>query len=41
VPELLIASAAEERGLVVLHDDAGFARITRVTGQAVDWVVAR
>jgi predicted nucleic acid-binding protein len=41
VPDLLIAAAAEEHGLIVLHYDADFDRITRVTGQPVKWVVSR
>jgi predicted nucleic acid-binding protein len=41
VPDLLISSAAEERGLVVLHYDADFDVISSVTGQPVEWVVAR
>ena len=41
VPDLLIASAAEERGLIVLHYDADFDVISNVTGQRVEWVVAR
>ena len=40
VPDLLIAAAAEESGLVVLHYDAGFDLITRVTGQPCEWVVS-
>jgi predicted nucleic acid-binding protein len=41
VPDLLIASAAEENGLIVLHYDADFDVISSVTGQPVEWVVAR
>jgi len=41
VPDLLIASAAEERGLTVLHYDADFDMIASVTGQPVEWVVPR
>lgn len=41
VPDLLIASAAEERGLTVLHYDADFDVISSVTRQPVEWVVAR
>lgn len=40
VPDLLIAAAAEENGLAVLHYDADFDRIARVTGQRCEWVVA-
>ena len=41
LPDLLIASAAEERGLVVLHYDADFDMIASVTGQPAEWVVPR
>jgi len=41
VPDLLIAAAAEERGLIVLHYDADFDVISSVTGQQVEWIVAR
>jgi predicted nucleic acid-binding protein len=40
VPDLLIAAAAEARGMTVLHYDADFDRIAAVTGQACQWVVA-
>lgn len=39
IPDLLIAVAAEQLGLVVLHDDADFDRISDVTGQRTQWVV--
>jgi predicted nucleic acid-binding protein len=39
VPDLLIAAAAESRGLAVLHYDADFDRIAAVTGQPCEWVV--
>jgi predicted nucleic acid-binding protein len=39
VPDLLIAAAAEESGLAVLHYDTDFDLIARVTGQACQWVV--
>jgi predicted nucleic acid-binding protein len=41
VPDLLIAAAAEEQGLVILHYDSDFDMIAEVTGQPVEWVVAR
>ena len=41
VPDLLIAAAAEELGLIVLHYDADFDVISGVTGQPAEWVVAR
>jgi predicted nucleic acid-binding protein len=40
VPDLLVAAAAEDAGLVVLHYDADFDRIAVVTGQKCEWVVA-
>jgi predicted nucleic acid-binding protein len=40
VPDLLVAAAAEDAGLVVLHYDADFDRIAAVTGQICEWVVA-
>lgn len=39
VPDLLIAAAAEENGLAVLHYDGDFDLIARVTGQPCQWVV--
>ncbi len=39
VPDLLIAAAAEEVGLVLLHYDVDFDLIAMVTGQACRWVV--
>lgn len=39
VPDLLVAAAAEARGLVVLHYDADFDRISAVTGQPSQWIV--
>lgn len=39
IPDLLIAAAAEERDLVVLHYDADFDRISTLTGQRTQWVV--
>jgi len=39
VPDLLIAAAAESRGLTVVHYDADFDRIAAVTGQSCEWVV--
>jgi predicted nucleic acid-binding protein len=41
VPDLLVAAAAEEQGLVVLHYDADFDVISRMTGQPSEWVVQR
>ncbi len=39
IPDLLVAAAAEEAGLSVLHYDADFDRIAAVTGQQCEWVV--
>jgi hypothetical protein len=39
IPDLLIAAAAEEAGLTLLHYDNDFELIARVTGQACQWVV--
>jgi predicted nucleic acid-binding protein len=39
IPDLLIAAAAEEAKLTVLHYDADFDLIARVTGQPCQWVV--
>ncbi|WP_040726999.1 PIN domain nuclease [Nocardiopsis chromatogenes] len=41
LPDLIIAATAEENGAVVLHYDADYDRIAEVTGQPVEWVVAR
>lgn len=39
IPDLLIAAAAEELGIPVLHYDADFDLIASVTGQLCRWVV--
>lgn len=39
IPDLLVAAAAEEHGLIVLHYDGDFDLIAAVTGQACEWVV--
>jgi predicted nucleic acid-binding protein len=39
IPDLLVAAAAEESGLAVLHYHADFDVIARVTGQPCEWVV--
>jgi predicted nucleic acid-binding protein len=39
VPDLLIAAAAEARGLTVLHYDSDFDQIAAATGQSCEWVV--
>jgi hypothetical protein len=41
IPDLLIAAAAEERGLTILHYDADFDHIAQMTGQVVEWIVPR
>ena len=41
IPDLLVAAAAEEAGLVVLHYDADFDHIAAITGQPAEWVVPR
>jgi predicted nucleic acid-binding protein len=38
---LLIAACAEAAGLTVLHYDACYEHIAKLTGQPVQWVVAR
>ena len=38
LPDLIIASTAEEHGATVLHYDADYDRIAEVTGQPVEWV---
>ncbi len=39
IPDLLVAAAAEELSISVLHYDANFDLIAEVTGQASQWVV--
>ncbi len=39
IPDLLIAAAAEQEGLEVLHYDVDFDLIAKVTGQSCQWVV--
>jgi predicted nucleic acid-binding protein len=41
LPDLLVAACAERNGLTVLHYDADYDRIARLTGQPVQWVVPR
>ena len=40
-PDLLIAAVAERERLTILHYDGDYDLITRVTGQAAQWVVPR
>jgi predicted nucleic acid-binding protein len=39
IPDLLVAAAAEELGVTVLHYDSDFDLISSVTGQSAEWVV--
>ena len=39
IPDLLIAAAAEQDGLTLLHYDSDFDLIAKVTGQMCTWVV--
>jgi predicted nucleic acid-binding protein len=39
IPDLLVAAAAEQLGMAVLHYDADFDAIAAVTGQPCKWVV--
>jgi predicted nucleic acid-binding protein len=41
LPDLLVAACAERAGLAVLHYDADYERIAKVTGQPTRWVVPR
>ncbi len=41
IPDLIIAAAAEQAGMVLLHYDADFDRISAVSGQAVEWVAPK
>jgi predicted nucleic acid-binding protein len=41
LPDLLIAACAEQAGLTVLHYDADYERIARLTKQIVQWIVPR
>lgn len=41
LPDLLVAACAESAGLAVLHYDADFDRIAKLTGQPTQWIVER
>jgi predicted nucleic acid-binding protein len=41
LPDLIIAATAEMSGATVLHYDADYERIARITGQPVEWVAPR
>ncbi|HEV2777176.1 MAG TPA: PIN domain-containing protein, partial [Solirubrobacteraceae bacterium] len=39
IPDLLVAAAAEEHDLTVVHYDADFDLIASVTGQRCNWII--
>lgn len=39
LPDLVIAAAAEQAGVAILHYDHDYVTIAETTGQPVDWVV--
>ena len=41
LPDLLIAAVAELHDLAVMHYDADYDRIAKITGQRCEWVVPR
>jgi predicted nucleic acid-binding protein len=41
LPDLIVAAAAEQAKLTVLHYDGDFDLIAAVTGQAMEWVVPK
>ncbi len=41
IADLLIAAAAESKGVTVLHYDEDFERIATITGQPTEWVAPR
>jgi predicted nucleic acid-binding protein len=41
LPDLLVAACAERAQLTVLHYDADFDRIAKLSGQSVQWIVPR
>ncbi|HET6831918.1 MAG TPA: PIN domain-containing protein [Solirubrobacterales bacterium] len=41
LPDLILAAAAANAELIVLHYDSDFERIAAITGQSVEWVVSR
>jgi predicted nucleic acid-binding protein len=41
LPDLLVAAVAERERVTVLHYDADYELIAKVTGQAIQWVVQR
>lgn len=41
LPDLLIAACAEHANITVLHYDADFDRIAKITGQQMQWIARR
>jgi len=41
LPDLIIAATAEVHGAIVLHYDADYDRIARITNQPMEWVVLK
>lgn len=41
IPDLIIAAAAEQAGLTVMHYDSDFDIIAEITGQNAEWVAPR
>ena len=41
IPDLLVAAVAEINRVTVLHYDDDFDRVAAITGQPVEWVIAR
>lgn len=41
LPDLLLAAVAERHGLTILHYDADFDHVAKMTGQTAEWVVPR
>jgi predicted nucleic acid-binding protein len=41
IPDLIVAAAADWAGLIVLHYDSDFERISEVSGVSQEWVVPR
>ena len=41
LPDLIIAATAEVNGATMLHYDADYDRIARITGQSVEWVAEK
>jgi hypothetical protein len=41
VPDLVLAAVAERHGLTILHYDADFDHIAKMTGQSAEWVLPR